>query len=155
MELKQYIESGIIEFYALGLASEEEQAELMRMRQLYPELGTEIAAVEARLQQMAFDEAVPPPERLRERALAGANWQDAKTGKRGNARSNYTFINIQPKKGDYISVHKWWKYLFIIVFVLSKVFLVAAIYFYLKYKQLEEERDAAQPVRTEAVQAHP
>ncbi|SKA17870.1 hypothetical protein SAMN04488128_1021375 [Chitinophaga eiseniae] len=139
MELKFYIESGIIESYVLGLASETEVEELEHMRKLFPELDTEVELAERRLEKACFDEAVLPPVEIRERVLQKVRWEYA--GAQADAQSNYTFINIQPKDGSHISVHRWWKIFFIIIFILSKIFLFFAIFYYLKYRQEKEKQD--------------
>lgn len=38
-----------------------------------------------------------------------------------------------------ILVHKHWKTIFIVVFILSKVFLATSIYFFLEYKHTREQ----------------
>lgn len=141
MELKFYIESGIIESYVLGLASETEVEELEHMRKLFPELDTEVELAERRLEKACFDEAVLPPVEIRERVLQKVRWEYA--GAQADAQSNYTFINIQPKDGSHISVHRWWKIFFIIIFILSKIFLFFAIFYYLKYRQEKEKQEEA------------
>lgn len=139
MELKHYIESGIIESYALGLATTHEIEELQYMRKLYPELNTEIRMVERRIEMVALTEGVMPPARLKDRIFQRINWEEEdKTIPKD--KSNYTFINIQSKDQNYITVHRWWKLFFIMVFIVSKVCLFAAIYFYLKYQQLQERK---------------
>lgn len=139
MELKFYIESGIIESFVLGLASEAEVEELQHMRRLYPELNTEVEFVERRLERAAFDEPVLPPVEIRDRILQKIRWDHNSGGHFGDNNSNYTFINIQPKDGDHITVHRWWKIFFIIFFIMSKVFLFLAIFYYLKYRQSQEQ----------------
>lgn len=143
MELKFYIESGIIEAFVLGLASEEEVTELQHMRKLYPELDTEVELVERSLERVAYDEAVMPPATVRDRVLQRIDWEESQRRQQDN--KNYTFINIQPKDGSHITVHRWWKILFIIIFILSKVFLFFAIFFYLKYRQQQEKGAESKP----------
>jgi len=138
LELHHYIESGIIESYALGLATATEVEELQYMRKLYPELNTEIRMVERRIEMVALSEGVMPPARLKDRLFQRIDWEDQKTKEKD--KSNYTFINIESKNRDYITVHKWWKLFFIMVFIVSKVCLFAAIYYYLKYQQLQERK---------------
>ena len=151
MDLQHYIESGIIESYALGLATPLEIEELQYMRKLYPDLNTEVRAVERRIELMALDEGVMPPARLKDRVFQRINWEeDDKTTTKDNP--NYTFINIQSKDQNYITVHRWWKLFFIMVFIVSKVCLFAAIYFYLKYQQLQEKKmELSNAPRTEQV----
>jgi hypothetical protein len=142
LELDHYIESGIIESYALGLATATEIEELQYMRKLYPQLNTEIRMVERRIEMVALTEGVMPPSRLKDRIFQRINWEEDRASAE-KEKSNYTFINIQSKNQDYITVHKWWKLFFILVFIVSKVCLFAAIYFYLKYEQSQEK--LAQP----------
>ena len=137
MELHRYIESGIIESYALGLATAVEVEELQYMRKLYPELNNEIRKVERRIEMVALTEGVMPPSRLKDRLFQRLDWDEHKTTE---DKSNYTFINIESKNKDYITVHKWWKLFFVIVFIVSKVCLFAAIYYYLKYQQSQERK---------------
>jgi len=138
LELGHYIESGIIESYALGLATASEIDELQHMRKLYPELNTEIRMVERRMEAIAVTEGIQPPSKLKDRIFQCINWDEKKDAKEKD-KSNYTFINIQSRNQDYITVHKWWKLFFIMVFIVSKVCLFAAIYFYLKYQQSQEK----------------
>lgn len=137
MELKFYIESGIIESYVLGLASDTEVEELQHMRRLYPELDTEVEFVERRLERAAFDEPAMPPAEVRDRVLQKVRWESGSAY--ADPSSNYTFINIQPKDGNHITVHRWWKIFFIIFFIMSKVFLFLAIFYYLKYRMSQEQ----------------
>ncbi|SEW07661.1 hypothetical protein [Chitinophaga arvensicola] len=153
MELKFYIESGIIESFVLGLASDEEVAELQHMRKLYPELDTEVEFVERRLERAAFDEPAMPPVEIRDRVLQKIRWEQGHAY--SDPSSNYTFINIQPKDGDHITVHRWWKVFFIIFFIMSKVFLFLAIFYYLKYRLSQEQRsdNLHQMIRQEQTQS--
>jgi hypothetical protein len=146
LELEHYIQSGIIESYVLGLATPEELAELQYMRRLYPALNTEIAAVERRIEITAMDEAVMPPAQLKNRLFQRINWpEEFHEPIADDASKNYTFINIQPKDQNYITVHKAWRYFFAFVFVFSKVCLFFAIYYYLKYQQVMENRQIPAP----------
>jgi hypothetical protein len=138
LELKFYIESGIIESYVLGLASEAEVEELQHMRKLYPELDTEVEFVERRLERAAFDEPAMPPAEVRDRVLQKIRWDGGHAY--ADPSSNYTFINIQPKDGSHITVHRWWKIFFIIFFIMSKIFLFLAIFYYLKYRMSQEKQ---------------
>jgi heme/copper-type cytochrome/quinol oxidase subunit 3 len=94
-----------------------------------------------------------PPAEIRDRVLQKIRWDE------GNAysdpSSNYTFINIQPKDGNHITVHRWWKIFFIIFFIMSKVFLFLAIFYYLKYRMSQEQRsdNLHQMIRQEQTQS--
>jgi anti-sigma-K factor RskA len=63
VDLKQYIESGIIESYVMGLASDTERAEFERLCKEYPELLTARRKFEEKLEGYASENAeLPPPE---------------------------------------------------------------------------------------------
>jgi anti-sigma-K factor RskA len=145
LELENYIESGAIEAYALGLASSDEVAELEYMRKLHPELNTEVRRVQVKLERIAMEESVSPPGAVRQRILQRIDWENEN---KATEVPNYTYINIQSKESDQMTVHKWWKYFFVAVFILSKVFLFFAIFFYLKYQQVKEQRAIHQQQQT-------
>jgi len=65
VNIQQYIRSGIIESYALGLASVQERAEFECMLPLYSELQSALSAFELQLELFAIrNEAHPPPGTL-------------------------------------------------------------------------------------------
>lgn len=142
----------MVESYVLGLASPEEVAEMAFMLRQHPELRTELDAVERIFHRLSLEEAVLPPAELRERALQPHNWAETDTGGEQDKQKSYTFINIQPNKENYISVHKIWKWILLISFLLFKFFLFLAIYFYLKYRQVEERRLEREKIRQEQQQ---
>lgn len=147
MELNHYIQSGIIESYVLGIATSSEMEELQQMRRLYPSLNAEIIAVERRIERTALAEAVSPSPYLKQRIFQHINWRE-EISPPGNDKSRYTFINIHSKDGQHITVHKWWRLFFIITFILSKICLFFAIYYFLKYQQ-SRERKVEQRMHTE------
>ena len=62
MNLKEYIASGIIESYVMGLASEAERAEFEQMCAQYPELVAERRKFEESLEAYTSEQAIRPPE---------------------------------------------------------------------------------------------
>ncbi|MBI1307308.1 MAG: hypothetical protein GC181_11960 [Bacteroidetes bacterium] len=62
MDVKAYIESGILEEYILGTVSEQEFREVRCLSSIYPEIQQEIEAIEARLIQ--YSEASAPSREL-------------------------------------------------------------------------------------------
>jgi hypothetical protein len=133
----------------LGIATVSEMEELQQMRRLYPSLNAEVMAVERRIEKTALAEAVLPSPYLKQRIFQHINWRDKLPPSDDNSR--YTFINIHSKDEQHITVHKWWRLFFIITFILSKVCLFFAIYFFLKYQQSRERKSAPQQLHTEQV----
>jgi len=68
-DVKAYIETGILELYVLGDISPEEKTQVEEMASKYPEIRTEIAAIEKGLEAYALDNAVEPGEQLRDKVL--------------------------------------------------------------------------------------
>ena len=75
MDIQQYIESGILEEYALGVLPEAARAEVERIAATHPEIRQELNAIVGGLDTYAEAHALTPPSGMRERVLAG--WQQA------------------------------------------------------------------------------
>jgi anti-sigma-K factor RskA len=69
VNVQEYIESGIIESYVMGLASEPERAEFERLCTQYPELVAARRKFEERLEGYASENAVPPPPEVKVKVL--------------------------------------------------------------------------------------
>ncbi|MDQ8051937.1 MAG: hypothetical protein REI78_02875 [Pedobacter sp.] len=64
MDIRAYIESGILELFALGLLSEPDSAEVERLLVLHEELGAELERIYMALEDYAKEHAVEPPAGL-------------------------------------------------------------------------------------------
>ena len=69
MNLKEYIASGIIESYVMGLAGDSERAEFEQMCVQYPELVEERRRFEESLEAYASEQAVRPPMEVKAKFL--------------------------------------------------------------------------------------
>jgi anti-sigma-K factor RskA len=67
MNVKEYISSGIIESYVMGLASETERAEFEANCAQYPEIAEARNAFELSLEEQLLNDAVPAPSFLKGR----------------------------------------------------------------------------------------
>ncbi|GAB2797618.1 hypothetical protein GCM10027275_48900 [Rhabdobacter roseus] len=145
MNTYQYITSGILETYLLGLASEEEKQEVERLAAANAEISAALSSLESEIERYFLQTAVPPPTDIREtiaREAQGSAIQ--KRGTNGQQRRPPE----EPKGPEYhkvevsdthIRVHKLWRVAFLVVFILSKVFLALALYYYFKSAALEQE----------------
>lgn len=70
MNIQEYIQSGIIESYVLGLASEEERLEFENTCATYPELVEARTAFELTLEQHVSSGIVTPPVYLKDKILS-------------------------------------------------------------------------------------
>ncbi len=69
MDVKSFLESGLLEAYVLGQCSPAERELVEGMLEAHPELRAELAAVEQALERVAQAYAVPPPAGAKERLL--------------------------------------------------------------------------------------
>lgn len=70
MNIKEYIESGVLEAYVLGALPEEEQRAVQAAIALYPELKLEVEAIEAAMLHYASTSAVNPPAEMQDKIWA-------------------------------------------------------------------------------------
>ena len=70
MDIKEYISSGIIESYVLGVVSDQERREVECMSTIYPELQEHLLAVQGNLEQLAESWKKEPPVELKAKIMA-------------------------------------------------------------------------------------
>ena len=66
MDIQEYISTGVIEAYVLGIATDEEVRELERMSLQHPEIATAIATYKKDLDEYSILHSVKPPAHLKE-----------------------------------------------------------------------------------------
>lgn len=74
-ELKEWIESGILERYVLGQTNETETAEVENYKNLYPEVNSELAQIEANIELLAFENSVTPKSNSKKLILQALNFE--------------------------------------------------------------------------------
>jgi anti-sigma-K factor RskA len=73
VNIQEYISSGIVESYVLGLATEQERAEFEQLCIRNPELVAARIAFEEVLEKQSLDTAVPPPSHIKQALLEQIN----------------------------------------------------------------------------------
>lgn len=145
MNTKELIESGILESYILGLATEEEQHEINQRVLTNSGFADYLVDFENKVQGYFLQNAVPPPTTVRD--IIQARTTKADIQKAGvhtyydipaDHEKKENFLDIEVND-TYIKVHKWWRPAFVAVFVLSKIFLIAGLYYYFKASNQQEE----------------
>jgi anti-sigma-K factor RskA len=61
LDIKEYIASGILEGYTLGILSQQEMKEVECMSHIYPEIETELRAIQKRFEELAIENSVDVP----------------------------------------------------------------------------------------------
>ena len=152
MKIKDYIESGILEAYVLGSASEAEEQELLRLKTRYPQIQDALTELESDLERIALHMAVAPPpgtlEKIEDHITELLQNPQLKQlpdtrkprddGYRSNGQKAGQFIEVEGSS-SHMRLHKAWRWVFAAVFVLGKIFLGFAIYYYLENRQLEKQ----------------
>jgi anti-sigma-K factor RskA len=139
VNIKEYILSGIVESYVLGLASEQERIEFEQLCMQYPELVEARTNFELLLEKRAMENAVTPPASVKETTLSAIQ-------QTVSASNTSKIITMEPSTTRKSSGMRW-------VAAASIILALAAGYFsfdiYNKNKQLEEERLALEKSKKE------
>ncbi|HEX5155534.1 MAG TPA: anti-sigma factor [Parafilimonas sp.] len=134
MDIKEYIQSGIIEQYVLGLANPEEVAELELLRNEYPELSEAISNFERIFEKTVRANQLQPPSFIKaslEKQLFGDDHSGAIVIE--NAFAAELLRKSRPGV---------WKYLAAACIVLLVVSTALNFYFYSGYKNSQEQYEA-------------
>jgi hypothetical protein len=151
MNVQNYIDSGILEIYVLGSATEAETRELLDYKEKFPEVKQALFELETDMERIAGQMAIKPPptawlkiqENLNE-LIEMPEPEPIRLKKLGTPQEPYQrkreqqFIAIE-SESNHMRLHKSWRWAFAAVFVLGKIFLACAIYFYLENRQIKRE----------------
>lgn len=154
METQDFIESGILEAHLLGLSNEEEKELVKQMVEENQEIKEHLVDIESDITRYFNGSAVTPPPALREiihlRSTQENFRKEKHTFKKKAAEEdqNTRFLDVEVND-THIKVHKFWRPAFIAVFILSKIFLIAGLYYYFKAVNQEEQ---IQKLKTEIQQ---
>jgi hypothetical protein len=149
VEIKEYIESGVLEAYVIGSASEEEARQVLQYKEKYPEVQTALNEIETDMERVAQYMAVPPPPKIwakiEERIDGLIVSPDLKPDKKAEEQhrshrntNDQQFIEVEGSS-SHMRIHKAWRWVFAAVFILGKIFLGFAIYYYLENRQAKEQ----------------
>lgn len=149
MKIKEYIESGVLEAFVLGSATDAEVRELMQLKEQHPEIKKSLAELETDMERIAEYMAVPPPPNMFARIEDNINGlvinPDTdiirpihREWRQSASESKSPYIEVEAES-NYMRIHKTWKWVFAAVFVLGKIFLGCSIYFYLESRQATQQ----------------
>jgi anti-sigma-K factor RskA len=124
VNIKEYISSGIVESYVLGLASEQERSEFEHMCSLYPEVREARNFFEMELEKQASKSAISPPEEFKQKLF-----EVLKPGEKTSKFSNRTATSLHSLN--------WLKYALAACFILLAGSIYWNISLYNKNEQLK------------------
>ncbi|WP_439558819.1 hypothetical protein [Dyadobacter sp.] len=139
MKTQEFIESGILEAHLLGLTNQDEQTQVRQMVEADQMLEEYVVELEAGINQFFEKESVNPPEAIREVVRLRSTRDKKARQEFSNAeKADRQYLEVEVND-THIKVHKFWRPAFIAVFILSKIFLIAGLYYYFKTVSQEEE----------------
>lgn len=127
MEIKDIISSGLLELYVLGMATEQETAQVTAWIHQYPEIAAEVAAIESGMQHYANANAISPNAGLKEKVFAAIN--------------NTSTITGSPAK--VIPIGSSWKYAAAAAIILLLGSLIFNFIYFNKYTEANKSYEAA------------
>jgi hypothetical protein len=140
-----------METYVMGIATEEEVEKVLSLKKEYPAFKDALEQLEYDMEVLAQSMGIEPPAGTLakiEHEINEIQRQNQAIQTTVEAGYNYNNAHQENKRGKYIEVesesnqmrvNKAWKWAFIAVFVLGKIFLAFAIYFYLENRQVKEQ----------------
>lgn len=151
MQINKIIESGLMETYVMGIATEEEVQKVLSLKKEYPAFKAALEQLEYDMEVLAQNMSIEPPAGTLakiEQEINEIQRQNQAVQNNFNSEYSYDKIHQENKREKYIEVesesnqmrvNKAWKWVFVAVFVLGKIFLAFAIYFYLENRQIKEQ----------------
>lgn len=137
MNIQDYISSGIVESYVLGLASYEEQLEFEQLCSIHAELRQAKEDFEISLEQQALDSAVPAPADLKQ-----SIWKDLNLGSSTGSAPVINMPVTDGKTQPLTPVRSFAKLLAAASVILLLGSTALNFYFYNQYRSSTEKLDA-------------
>jgi len=152
VEIKKLMESGLMETYVMGIATEEEIQQVLSLTKTHPEFKNALDQLEFDMETLAQSMSIDPPAGTLEKIEQEINQIQRRNQalqaepepafRYDNREQEYAkqerYIEVESESNQ-MRVNKAWKWAFIAVFVLGKIFLATAIYFYLENRQAQEQ----------------
>lgn len=142
MDIKAYIESGIIESYVLGLADPEDVLEIEQLRRDFPEVQQAIDDFSTSLQEQALKNAVMPPKEIKEQLMASLDFNNTQSNKSDSplvVAYNSTVDTESTSAPVAVSSYSKWKYLAAASVILFIVSAIANLLLYNRYTSTKDQ----------------
>ena len=152
MDINEYLKSGVLEAYVTGSATQAEAEELMLLKSKHPQIDDALYRMEVDLENLAQYMAITPPpavwikieDELKELAKnqdegpVALKVHSKRIGKEPEPGKGGQFIEVQGAS-SHMRIHKIWRWVLAIIFILGKIFLGFAIYFYFESREAKKE----------------
>lgn len=143
MNLKEYISSGIVESYVLGVATPEEKAEFERMCAVHPDVRAARDAFERKLEEHAMQNAIKPSEKIKEKIFAEIEIGASRPSFDTLGTEIYPHAKEEEDPSDVeATVNISWKYLAAASIILLVGSIALNLYFFNKYQDSSSRYEA-------------
>ena len=152
MNIQEYISSGIVESYVLGLANHEERAEFERMCSAHAEVRKARESFEMALEEQCISNAVPPSKNIKSKIFAEIEIENEKiTGIPDDTESNNRYVRAEreTKSAAKVVTMGWQRYLAAASIVLLLISTALNFYFFNKYQSINNSYIALVAQQTE------
>lgn len=149
MNTQEYISSGIVESYVLGLASQEEQTEFERMTATHPEVKAAREAFESVLEKQAMSEAVQPPAFIKDKIFSAI----ANDSVQSQSFISTEPVTVAPHEAPVVSMG-WLRYAAAASVILLVGSTLLNFYFFSQYKEFSSKYDQLVANQTQMVSAN-
>lgn len=139
MEIQEYIQSGIIESYVLGLSTDDEVAELDSLRKNHPEIEVSMIEFSDALEQQAFANGIAPAVETKQKILDVLKGEKEN---RNNLTSNLTTNVLLNKLSTKIHTIHLWKNLAAAAVILFLISTALNFFLYNKYNKKNIDYEA-------------
>ncbi len=133
MDIKEYISSGIVETYVLGLASPEEAAEFEQMCVAHHEVRAARDAFEIQLEQAAIANGAAPPRNLKSQIFSEIEIESEKNSPPRISNQQEIIQKAPVIHGG------WWKYVAAASVILLIGSTILNFYFFNQYKNISSD----------------
>ncbi|MFM9943865.1 MAG: anti-sigma factor domain-containing protein [Bacteroidia bacterium] len=137
MDIKAYIESGILEQFVLGNTSAEETMEVVQLAASHPEIQAEIEAIEDALFKYAQSHDIAPPTHIKDQLFSKLDLDEATATGESVVSSNsipFTIHKVETKKAPTFNY-----FMMAASFALLCMSVAGNIYLYNKWQNTESE----------------
>jgi hypothetical protein len=152
VDINAYLKSGVLEAYISGTATAAEKEELLLLKSKHPQIDHALYRLEIDLENLAQYMSIAPPPvvwvkidaQLKEliktsEAPVPLKIHSKRIGEEPpEPPRGGQFIEVQGSS-SHMRIHKMWRWILLIIFILGKIFLGFAIYFYFESREAKKE----------------
>ena len=139
MNIEEYISSGIIESYVLGLADAQEVAELEQLKGAHPEIQTAIDSFEASLETAAFANTITPAADTKDKLMLALQDEFVDQTTIPNQQTKEAKVVTMPLKPIPAKSAKMFQYIAAASIILFVVSAALNVYFFREYTSANKQ----------------